>query len=180
MKTNTLNLNTGVNWQSNAVIQVGAADNYWRISTNDVGPAPLCAIACSHGCNNILPSKMALSTNPSGICTDNMNVLFANKNGRVDEEETIQENLLHGLANEGLKIYPNPASTRLTLEYQLSESSSAVFYLYDMLGREWCSLVLAPAVQRVSFGIAQLPRGIYIGKYVVNGTTRSTQKIIIN
>ena len=43
--------------------------------------------------------------------------------------------LLEASGLEGIKLYPNPASTSITIEYGLKENETARLFIYDMLGR---------------------------------------------
>lgn len=107
------------------------------------------------------------------------NAVGVNKNGKALEEEgVIDQSKLNELNQIGVKIYPNPASTQLNIEYNLVETDKAQFLLFDILGRELLKLDLQPNVHKVSFSMTNQKPGIYIGKYIVNGVVKSTHKII--
>jgi hypothetical protein len=122
--------------------------------------------------NNIEP----MAWSDRAIC----NALNLNKNGEEDDGELIDQSLLELASQDDIKVFPNPASTQLNIEYNLAETEKAQFLLFDIIGKELLQLHLRPNVHKVSFSMNNQKPGIYIGKYIVNGVVKSTHKIIKN
>ena len=106
------------------------------------------------------------------------NAMGVNKNGTTDDEGIIDPLLLSTLEQENIKVYPNPASTNVTIAYSLLANETGELVFYDLLGREHIRTQLSNYSNRVSFSISALPNGIYIYKYLVNGQKRYTNKIV--
>jgi len=108
------------------------------------------------------------------------NAMGVNKNGETAEEEgIIDQSKLNELNQIGVKIYPNPASTQLTVDYSLRPNETAELVLNDLLGREFLRTSLKSENNVVSISISHLPRGIYLYKYIVNGKVNKTNKLIL-
>ena len=102
------------------------------------------------------------------------------KNGNTTEdEEIIDPLLLQALDNKELNIYPNPANTQITVDYSLNLNEEGMLVMYDMLGREYMRTSLLANVSRVTINISSLPKGLYLCKYMVNNSYRSTKKLVI-
>ena len=121
--------------------------------------------------NNIEPMAWADRV----IC----NALFSNKNEGNEDDSRIDESLLALIDHEGLKLYPNPASTILTLEYNLQLFEKGELVFYDLLGREYLRVTLSSYSNKVSFPIDTLPKGLYLCKYFVDGIGLQVKKIIV-
>ena len=121
--------------------------------------------------NNIEPMAWADRV----IC----NALVMNKNGDSGDDLSIDESLLKIIDQEVLKLYPNPASSTLTLEYNLQTLDKGHLVFYDLLGREQLTVQLSSYANKVSFSIKTLPKGLYLCKYVVNGIGKQVVKVII-
>jgi hypothetical protein len=82
-----------------------------------------------------------------------------------------------------IKIYPNPATNFLTIQYVLERSSDVKINLYDILGKE--VKVLLPETKQVAdkykttWPMGDLRSGLYFMKMNINGT-ESTIKISVS
>jgi len=78
-----------------------------------------------------------------------------------------------------VKAYPNPASSELTVSFDLSAANDVTVTLTNMVGQT----VAVQTVNNVSNGIAtfnttSLPEGVYIYTLVANGT-RSIGQVVV-
>ncbi len=79
-----------------------------------------------------------------------------------------------------LRMYPNPASQNVTIEFQAVERSKTTFSLIDMAGRIWmveeANLATGPVQHRLS--LPKLPKGNYIIK-INHGDRIINRKLIV-
>jgi hypothetical protein len=75
-------------------------------------------------------------------------------------------------ANTSVKIYPNPASTSITLE---NESAIESVSIYNVVGQE--VKTAAPNSNTITLDISNLETGIYVIKSISEGRT-STSKFV--
>jgi Peptidase C10 family/Secretion system C-terminal sorting domain/Spi protease inhibitor len=84
--------------------------------------------------------------------------------------------------HELLTVFPNPFNPRTTLSYQLSSSSDVELTIYNMNGK-WVSTLVNDSYEKGSYSFqwnaSGYASGIYIAALKVNGTTRSTQKLVL-
>jgi hypothetical protein len=81
--------------------------------------------------------------------------------------------------NQSLKVYPNPATDNLTVEFNLNSNEGVDLGIYDILGSEVKSLLHNETVNanKYTFEISDLPYGIYFVK-VKAGTESKIVKVI--
>jgi hypothetical protein len=79
---------------------------------------------------------------------------------------------------DAIKRYPNPASTKITIEYSLKEYEIGKLTIYDMLGRVVKTLNLYGSTSRVVILIENFASGIYLYKYDINTENVSNGKFI--
>lgn len=75
--------------------------------------------------------------------------------------------------------YPNPASSVVRFNYQLSGSDNARVAVYNLLGQEVMSRQLNSLQGQVSISVADLNEGIYFCKLCVNGKSVQTEKFVV-
>jgi hypothetical protein len=110
-------------------------------------------------------------------------------NDENDRRKTVYENENKFLKNIGkknierkdylFKLYPNPASTQLTITYSLNHTEKGKLIIYDILGREQIQIDLQNNVNKVSVNIQSLPQGIYMYKFFVNNNQTEAGKLLI-
>jgi hypothetical protein len=71
-------------------------------------------------------------------------------------ENAIEENMI---ANNGLDVYPNPASSQLCI--RSNEMSSGTIIIHDLTGKTIASYIVTAADQSKAIDISQLPAGPY-------------------
>lgn len=78
-------------------------------------------------------------------------------------------------------VYPNPFSSKATIQFTASENGKAIVELFDAAGIKLSTLFSAPVLQgqvyRVEVGGASLPKGMYVYK-VSNGKQKQSGRII--
>lgn len=97
-------------------------------------------------------------------------VQFAN-DGTGFAENPAQCNMSHA--------YPNPASSMVRFNYDLSSASNAAVTVYNLLGQEVMSERLNGLQGQVAFSVADLNEGIYFCNLMVNGQVMKTEKFIV-
>lgn len=75
--------------------------------------------------------------------------------------------------------YPNPASSMVRFNYDLSSASNAAVTVYNLLGQEVMSERLNGLQGQVAFSVADLNEGIYFCNLMVNGQVMKTEKFIV-
>ena len=96
-------------------------------------------------------------------------VKFRKSGAGIDEQ--VRYNLGHA--------YPNPASTLVRFDYELSASENASVSVYNLLGQEVLRQELNAMQGQVSFSVAELNEGIYFCNLKVNGQAVSTEKFVV-
>jgi len=121
-------------------------------------------------CNAIGVYKNGNSGNSKGI--------FDNENAYLKSLKP-KENLLTNNGEHAFMLYPNPATTTVTIAYELNQNEKANVIVNDILGREQMKIDLHPAHNIVSINVSLLRQGIYIYKYLVNNRQEKTGKLLI-
>lgn len=75
--------------------------------------------------------------------------------------------------------YPNPASSMVQFDYELSSLANASVSVYNLLGQEVMSQQINNLQGAVTFSVADLNEGIYFCNLFVNGQTVKTEKFIV-
>ncbi|MBP6429233.1 MAG: T9SS type A sorting domain-containing protein [Bacteroidales bacterium] len=110
--------------------------------------------------------------------------LFAYLGDTIAPNETvigINENIAKINQTTNLRLYPNPANSSTTLEYNLSETSNVNLQVYDMSGRMVSSLDNGrqqAGQHSLQMNVQNLKSGIYMVRIITNNTT-STAKLIV-
>lgn len=91
-----------------------------------------------------------------------------------------------GIAEEAMnggtvsEIYPNPASTFVTIDYQLtSKVNSAQVKVFNMLGSTVKETNLQLGSDKVRMDISDLNNGVYFYSVLINGDVYSTKKLVV-
>ncbi|MEZ5046240.1 MAG: T9SS type A sorting domain-containing protein [Chitinophagaceae bacterium] len=77
-----------------------------------------------------------------------------------------------------VKLYPNPAQDRLTVQCVLGEQETALFILYDLLGHEQARMELSYEQDTRTLSIGHLPAGLYLYQCRVGPGTSYSGKLI--
>jgi hypothetical protein len=82
----------------------------------------------------------------------------------------------------GLKLYPNPARTNLSIEYITNMTQEVNMNIYDMLGRKITSFVQTAyeGDNTYQISVETLPKGMHLLEVVdAEGRSRQVQKFMI-
>jgi len=77
-----------------------------------------------------------------------------------------------------VKIYPNPASTAITVDYKLNQNDNAELRIYDLLGKERKKIQLLNSKNREIISISELEPGLFTYQYSVKGKKVTVGKLI--
>jgi len=77
------------------------------------------------------------------------------------------------------QAYPNPASSVVNFDYNLSASDKASVSVYNLLGQEVISQPVNSLQDRLSISVADLNDGIYFCNLFVNGCAVKTEKFVV-
>lgn len=80
---------------------------------------------------------------------------------------------------QNFKLYPNPASNTLNVEYILSSNETGVISIVDILGREVLKKPVNINLNAVEISIAGLSDGLFTAKYLINGKLKTQKKFSV-
>lgn len=113
----------------------------------------------------------------SGNNTGSNSELFQNEksflSNLLPKTELVQQN------GEKFVLYPNPANTTITINYELQKDEIGNVIVYDIMGREQMKIELHYRNNRTSINVSSLMTGIYTYKYMINSIQKVTGKLII-
>ncbi len=113
--------------------------------------------------------RLRVSNNNNSSDTVNVIVTFNTSNSAV---ENVFGNIIAS------DIYPNPAGSQASIDYNLPSGSSLDIVVYDMLGKEVKSFELeSSGILRMPLG--DLERGTYFCRYLLDDRLVETQKLIV-
>ncbi len=78
-----------------------------------------------------------------------------------------------------LSVYPNPASTSFTINYDLGNNNSANFELVNVVGKTVYSTQLDRLASKKEVNVSQFTPGVYFYRLKNQGETLLTRKVII-
>lgn len=107
------------------------------------------------------------------IC-NNQGVYKGSGKGLFDEENDMlaQINATHV---KDFKIYPNPSSGLIFVEYD----QSGELEVMNLLGQKVVAYKLTNNKASLTLSTKNMPEGIYIYRYIVNGKTENTGKLVL-
>jgi hypothetical protein len=87
------------------------------------------------------------------------------------------QNVQEAIGFENIKVYPNPATDQITIEYELQKNSIGKVIILDATGKIIMELQLAGGKRRVIADIADISAGIYSIKISTSTRTLYNQKL---
>lgn len=81
----------------------------------------------------------------------------------------------------GIDVYPNPASSTVTIRFDLGENSDVEINLMNFLGKKVKSINrpnMKAGIHSVTFEAPELPQGIYLGKLIASSGQAYSFKIV--
>ncbi len=164
----------------------------------------ICWVLCFGTDISVAPPAFALTINPGDTTTKNdfvghvypdmdgvpasgdITYVFFDMNNPNDSvahtityEVTTTFDVPEVTQRERLSVYPNPASENITLEYDLTDVSSARFELVNIVGNLVYQKDLPSQVGTVDLNISKLKRGVYF--YVLRSGEEAviTRKLVV-
>ncbi|MBQ6956478.1 MAG: thiol protease/hemagglutinin PrtT [Bacteroidales bacterium] len=122
---------------------------------------------------NVFTAQLKPSASPQQGTT--YNFMESNRiiTGIVPPQDSIHINMENVVEPENPfvgALYPNPASTHVTVSYMLTDDSPAIMQVFDASGRMVDEIRLSPVCTQVSFPVGNLDPGIYFCR--INGYTK--------
>jgi hypothetical protein len=101
----------------------------------------------------------------------------------LDEENYVQYSSarmaeIESLSVSQLKMFPNPASDELTLEYSIGETDVATYQIVNLSGQQVLSGALQSGNTR-QISTSSLEQGVYFVILTVNNAVEATEKLVI-
>lgn len=81
-----------------------------------------------------------------------------------------------------LKVYPNPVSTSITIEYELSKDSHVLITVYNTLGQKVLNILnttMREGRHTISWNTGDHPQGVYIIQLITPKGSKSVQVVKI-
>jgi len=90
----------------------------------------------------------------------------------------IYDNKPKAIGSRILSVYPNPASTELSLEVTVNDPDPVIIEFFNLLGLKVfsSSYEVSPGIQTISISTGQLPNGAYFIRLMQNGQFMDIQK----
>jgi hypothetical protein len=77
------------------------------------------------------------------------------------------------------KLYPNPATDRITYETELADNQTATMQLFDLAGRQLSQKELISGYNKVDFDLNDIANGMYLYKVISDGKTLKAGKFVV-
>jgi hypothetical protein len=123
----------------------------------------------------------AYATNCNGTAYGNVQNFLTSKYTSLDEEETMDTLIIEAIpersASIAVKLYPNPVSNTMTIEYDLPENSNVTISLFNISGIKMYSEQLNDQIagsHTLQVNAALFPNGMYV--VVLNSDKMATTK----
>ncbi len=137
------------------------------------------AANANHGIKLRLASQIA--TNLLSFCS--MNYPDSSKHPKLKISYTLNNSLGSienpKVINETLNIFPNPASTSITLQYNFKDKNNVLFNIYNGNGELVLRTKLDPSDKTPQINLEGINNGVYFGSLTADGIVISTKKIVV-
>jgi hypothetical protein len=125
------------------------------------------------------------------VCTSDVYVLYRVYNMATSTTDTAYITLKYKASATGVNeiapasgilsgAYPNPASTIVSVKYDISNAEEGKIIVYNMLGKAVKEMELTDKEGVAKINVADLNAGIYFYTLVVNDKAVATKKLIVN
>lgn len=116
---------------------------------------------------------------------DSAGVIYRNECERYEmdttsmrlEEQT--QTLTQPLINFN-RLYPNPTSNEVFIEYNLAKGESGILEFYNAIGQHFLGKSYLTGTGKMAISFSAFPEGIYFVRLNVNGQLRNFWKVSIN
>lgn len=158
-----------------------------NVTDSDLVQIQTLAYTCPYiGGNSVYKARALLSHFSPNIHYDDIvicNEVGVYKNGasKLHHQLNALDNLskITTLLGNGIVVYPNPASTEVTIEYYLEEGNNADFLINDMLGNKVIEEKLYGGIGKQKINTIGLAAGVYMYQFKVGRFVKFTGKIVI-
>ncbi|HAF30330.1 MAG TPA: hypothetical protein DCG75_14910 [Bacteroidales bacterium] len=110
--------------------------------------------------------------------------LFASQNrgfmNPFDDQEQNDSTKINLYEMQKLKLYPNPASTYLFIEYDVIYVKEAKIEIYNSIGSVIYNKILEEKQDNFKISVSDFKNGLYFCSLQVDGKLINTKKILIN
>ena len=110
--------------------------------------------------------------------------VFAGQNGllgnNLNDNNQIDSTKIKFYNVQNLKLYPNPASTYLFIEYDVIFVKEAKLQIYNSIGAIVYTKLLKDKKEKIKVSVSQYKNGLYFCSLQVDGRLLNTKKILIN
>ncbi len=96
----------------------------------------------------------------------------------LDSDGSVIAGIMAPAVNGGMRVFPNPSSERIQLDYDLEGHSTGRVFLYDTKGNLILEKRLGEAFDHILIDISRFASGTYIAKIVTNGGMVLTEKFV--
>ena len=110
---------------------------------------------------------------------NSLKVLTSTKTNRTVETNnaTVKEYQNRPVEDSKIKVYPNPASEYILIEYDCE--NDGVFFLYNSIGQQVLSTQLEKGKRKVQIAIMGISNGMYQYKCTLNGCVERIGKLSV-
>jgi Secretion system C-terminal sorting domain len=109
---------------------------------------------------------------------------FANNNVKLsDLEENISQidtSLINFYDLQTIKLYPNPASNHIIIDYEIIYVKEAKLQIYNSIGSVVFSKELKNNHDKIKISVTDYKNGLYFCSLKIDGKLLNTRKIIVN
>lgn len=110
--------------------------------------------------------------------------LFASQNRGLnspfDNQDQIDSTKINLNEMQKLKLYPNPASTYLFIEYDIIYVKDAKIEIYNSIGAVIYNQKLEDKQDNIRISVSDFKNGLYFCSLQIDGKLINTKKILIN
>lgn len=156
-----------------------AFQNYaWLMTTNSVGVGT-CPIAPTFTTTTLNMNFTSCTAPTSSSHSGSVTITdLTSDYQRLDNCVTPSRLANPGLTS-GMRVYPNPASTELTLLCPSTDTDVIQFDVLDMTGRVVLQRSLKGGTSETQFDLSSVANGVYIYRLQVNGSIMLTDKLVV-
>ena len=109
---------------------------------------------------------------------------FANNNVKISDFEENQNQIDTSTVNfyelQTIKLYPNPASDHIVIDYEIIYVKEAKLQIYNSIGSVVFSKELKDKQDKIKIPVADYKNGLYFCSLQIDGKLLNTRKIIVN
>jgi len=105
--------------------------------------------------------------------------VFANKKHMLENNQ-IDSTSINFYKDQNLKLYPNPASTYLFIEYDVIFVKEAKLQIYNSIGAIVYTKSIEDKKDKIKISVSEFKNGLYFCSLQVDRKLLNTKKVLIN